>query len=82
MSQPPRTLLIREADCLATQDDQAHEWRGASVWCRGGFIERILAPGENLEPWEAQADNVIDARHHVVVPGLVDRKSTRLNSSH
>jgi cytosine/adenosine deaminase-related metal-dependent hydrolase len=72
MSQPPHTLLIREANCLATQDDQAHEWRGASIWCRGGFIERILAPGENLEPWLAQADDIIDARHHVVIPGLVN----------
>ena len=72
MTATSRTLLIREAACLATQDDESSEWRGASVWCRGGFIERILPSGEDLIPWIEQADEVIDARSHVVLPGLVN----------
>lgn len=72
MTAPAPTLLIREAACLATQDDAGHEWRGASVWCRNGFIEQILPAGEPLDPWLAQADEVIDARHHVVLPGLIN----------
>ena len=67
-----RTLLIREAQCLATQDDERHEWRGASVWCRNGLIETIIPAGVDLQPWIAQADEVIDARTHVVLPGLVN----------
>ena len=67
-----RCLLIREADCLATQDDAGHEWRGASVWCRNGWIERVIPAGEPLAPWLEQASEVIDARRHVVLPGLVN----------
>jgi 8-oxoguanine deaminase len=72
MTDSSRTLLIREAACLATQDDQASEWPGASVWCRNGFIERIIAADEPLDAWIAQADEVVDARHHVVLPGLIN----------
>ena len=72
MTRSARRLLIREAACLATQDDQGHEWSGASVWCQDGFIERILPAGDNLTPWIEQADDIVDARHHVVLPGLVN----------
>ena len=72
MTRSARRLLIREAACLATQDDQGHEWSGASVWCQDGFIERILSAGDNLTPWIEQADDIVDARHHVVLPGLVN----------
>ena len=63
-----RTLLIRHADCVATMDDQRSEWRGASVLIRGNLIDRVIPAGEPLP----QADEVIDARHQVVIPGLVN----------
>ena len=72
MTTPSRTLLIREAQCLSTQDDAGQELAGASVWCRDGFIERILPAHEPLQPWLDQADEFIDARHHVVLPGLIN----------
>ena len=66
MSEP--TLLIRDADLVATLDDAGHEWPRASVLLRGGVIE-ALGPAAELP---GEADEVIDARGHVVVPGLVN----------
>ncbi|WP_290675687.1 8-oxoguanine deaminase [Aquabacterium sp.] len=66
------TLLIKDADCIATMDDQGTEWRHASVLIRG---HEILAAGptEALPAeWLAQATQTIDARGHVVIPGLVN----------
>ena len=63
-----RTLLIREAECLATLDEGGRELRGASVFLRGNRIEAI-GPAESLP---TTADEVIDARGHLVVPGLIN----------
>ena len=66
------TLLIRHADCVATFDhpDPAHarELRQASVFIRDHRIEAI-GPAAALP---ATADEVIDARGHLVLPGLVN----------
>ena len=70
MSDP--ILLIKDADCVATMDDAGTEWRHASVLIQG---PRILAcgPTADLDPaLLAQATDVIDARGHVVIPGLVN----------
>jgi len=66
MTEP--TLLIRNARVVATMDDDRTEWRDASVFVRGPAIEAI-GPADTLP---ATADEVIDARHHAVVPGLVN----------
>jgi cytosine/adenosine deaminase-related metal-dependent hydrolase len=66
------TLLIRNADCVATFDHadpaQARELRQASVFIRDHRIEAI-GPTAELP---ATADEVIDARGHLVLPGLVN----------
>jgi 8-oxoguanine deaminase len=62
------TLLIRNADCIATLDDARTELRGASILVRDGFVEAI-GPADALP---LMADRVIDACGHVVVPGLVN----------
>lgn len=62
------TLLVRNAHCIATMDDAAREWRDASLLVRGSRIEAI-GPSAQLPD---HADVVIDARHAVVVPGLVN----------
>ena len=66
------TLLIRNADCVATFDHpdpaQARELRQASVFIRDHRIEAI-GPAAKLP---ATADEVIDARGHLVLPGLVN----------
>jgi 8-oxoguanine deaminase len=62
------TLLIRNADCVATFDDARTELRGASVFIRDNLIESIGA----ADALPQSADRVIDARRHLVVPGLVN----------
>ena len=62
------TLLIRNAELLATFDDQARELRNASVFIRDHRIEAIGAADELPQ----QADEVIDASHHLVLPGLIN----------
>lgn len=62
------TLLIRNATCVATLDDTQREWRDASVFIRGNLIEAV-GPAADLPQ---TADEVIDARGHLVTPGLVN----------
>jgi 8-oxoguanine deaminase len=67
----PRTLLIRDADVVVTMDDDRRELARASVRVRGPAIEAIgPADAPGLQP--GGADEVIDARGHVVTPGLVN----------
>ena len=68
------TLLIYRAQHLATQDDHQTELQGASVLVRDGRIERIFSQDEPIDAWLANnpVDEVIDARKHVVIPGMVN----------
>jgi len=65
-------LLIKDAECVATMDDAGTEWRQASVLIQGS---EIIAAGPTSDlPADllAQATQTIDARGHVVIPGLVN----------
>jgi cytosine/adenosine deaminase-related metal-dependent hydrolase len=62
------TLLIRNAQTISTQDDSQTELHNTSVFVRDQWIEAI-GPAETLPD---TADTVIDARHHVVIPGLIN----------
>jgi cytosine/adenosine deaminase-related metal-dependent hydrolase len=66
------TLLIKNADCIATFADGASGQDGAlhnaSVFVRDHHIEAI-GPSADMP---STADEVIDARHHLVVPGLIN----------
>jgi adenine deaminase len=65
------TLLIHRARCIATMDDAQTELQNASLLIRDGRIERLIPATENTDALLTQVDEVIDARHHVVVPGLI-----------
>jgi cytosine/adenosine deaminase-related metal-dependent hydrolase len=66
------TLLIKKSECVATffseKPGEGAELRNASVYIRDHRIEAI-GPSADLP---STADEVIDARHHLVVPGLVN----------
>jgi 8-oxoguanine deaminase len=66
------TLLIQNARCIATQDDARTELKDASIFIRDGFIEQVLPGGSALGELQDQADEVIDARKHLVIPGMVN----------
>ncbi len=63
-----RTLLVRDAALVATLDDARREIPDASVLVRGNAIEAV-GPAAALP---RTADELIDARGHLVVPGLVN----------
>lgn len=63
-----RSLLIRNALLVATLDDRRREIADGAVLIRG---RRIAAVGPSAE-LPAAADEVIDARGCVVIPGLVN----------
>jgi 8-oxoguanine deaminase len=62
------TLLIRNARAIATMDDARTELADASILVRDHRIEAV-GPAAALPD---RADEVIDARDHVVIPGLVN----------
>ncbi|MEY4737715.1 MAG: hypothetical protein RL302_2034 [Pseudomonadota bacterium] len=66
-----RTLLIHNAHTIATQDDTSGELRNASIFIRGNRIDYV-GPAADVPPEALQADEVIDAHHHLVTPGLVN----------
>jgi cytosine/adenosine deaminase-related metal-dependent hydrolase len=62
------TLLIRHARVVVTMDEARREIADGGVFARDGVIEAV-GPTVSLP---ATADEVIDARGHVVLPGLVN----------
>jgi cytosine/adenosine deaminase-related metal-dependent hydrolase len=62
------TLLIKNAHTIATLNDAGGELKDASIFVRDNCIEAI--GGANELP--QTADQVINAEHHVVIPGMVN----------
>jgi len=63
-----RTLLLRHAHVVATMDDARREIPDGAVFVRGNRIEQVGATATI----PAEADEVLDLRGHVVLPGLVN----------
>ncbi|MDM7949370.1 8-oxoguanine deaminase [Hydrogenophaga sp.] len=70
------SLLIHNATCIATFDHadpaQGRELKDASLFVRGNQIEWIGTAAELPAKLRIEADEVIDARGHLVTPGLVN----------
>jgi cytosine/adenosine deaminase-related metal-dependent hydrolase len=62
------TLLIRRATLLVTMDAQRREIADGALFARDGVIEAVGATAQ----LPAEADEVIDARGQIVIPGLVN----------
>jgi cytosine/adenosine deaminase-related metal-dependent hydrolase len=62
------TLLIRDAARIETFDRNERGLDGGSIFARDGVIEAI-GPAADLP---READRVVDARHCLVLPGLVN----------
>ena len=70
------TLLIHNASCIATFDHadpaRGRELRDASLFVRDNLIEWIGLAKDLPPALREAADDVIDARGHLVMPGLVN----------
>jgi 8-oxoguanine deaminase len=62
------TLLIRNATLVATMDDTRREITDGGVFVRDGVIETV---GKTAD-LPKQADDIVDATDHVLLPGLVN----------
>jgi cytosine/adenosine deaminase-related metal-dependent hydrolase len=62
------TLLVRHAHRLVTMDGQRREIADGAVFARDGVIEAV----GRTEDLPATADQIINARDQVVLPGLVN----------
>src|SRR5450755_2368975 len=65
----PSTLLVRNIHTLATMDAARRELRDAAIYVRDNAI---VAVGSLADMPATTADQVIDGRRHVVLPGLVN----------
>jgi len=63
------TLLIKNIHTLVTMDDNRREITNGYILVRDGVIASI---DHSSELQEQTADEVIDARHHVILPGLIN----------
>ncbi|ABR89715.1 amidohydrolase [Janthinobacterium sp. Marseille] len=63
-----KTLLIKNANVLVTMNEQREEISKGAVFIRDNIIEQV-GPSHALPD---TADEVIDASHHVVLPGLIN----------
>lgn len=62
------TLLIKNATVLVTMNEQREEIADGAVFIRDNVIEQV-GPSASLPQ---TADEIIDARQHVVMPGLIN----------
>ena len=62
------TLLLRNAEVLVTMDDGGTEIVDGGLYAVDGFIERVGSSSDLPDT----ADEVVDARGHVVLPGLIN----------
>src|SRR5512136_2587125 len=62
------TLLVKHADVLVTMDSQRREIQGGGLFIRDGRVEQVGSTA-NLP---TAADEVLDLRGHLVLPGLVN----------
>lgn len=62
------TLLVRNAAIVVTMDDTRRELADAGLFIRDGWIEQV-GPTEALP---ASADEILDLRGHLVLPGLIN----------
>jgi 8-oxoguanine deaminase len=62
------TLLVKNATLLVTMDPSRREIAGGGLFIRDGFLSKV-GPMAELPP---SADEVLDLKGHIVLPGLVN----------
>ena len=62
------TLLVKNAQLLVTMDEKRSEIAGGGLYIENGFIKQV----GKLEELPARADEILDLKHHIVLPGLIN----------
>lgn len=62
------SLLVKNAAVVATMNDAGSEFADGGIYAVDGFIEQV-GPSRELPQ---QADEVLDLRDHVLLPGLIN----------
>jgi 8-oxoguanine deaminase len=63
-----KTLLVKNAKVLVTMDDQRREINDGGMFIEDGFIKQV----EPTSRLPHTADDVLDLRDHLVLPGLIN----------
>lgn len=63
-----KTLLIKNAAIVVTMNDTREEIKNGAIFIRNNIIEQV----GKTEHLPQEADEIIDASHHVVLPGLIN----------
>lgn len=66
------TLLLRHADLLVTMDRDRRRIPDGGLWAEDGVIRQV----GRTDDLPSQADQVLEARGMVVIPGLVTPTTT------
>jgi cytosine/adenosine deaminase-related metal-dependent hydrolase len=68
-------LLIQQAKMISTQNDAEEEIQNGSILIENGLIKEVFTQ-EAFEKvklhWLSAVDEVIDAREHIVIPGMIN----------
>jgi 8-oxoguanine deaminase len=62
------TLLLKNATLLVTMDDQHSQWPGGGLYIEDNVVRQVGL----TKDLPKEADRVIDATNHVILPGLVN----------
>jgi cytosine/adenosine deaminase-related metal-dependent hydrolase len=69
----PKTLLVKNARVVVTMDDQRRELADGALYVQDNQITHVGTTAELLsDPATASADEVLNLRGHVVLPGLIN----------
>lgn len=62
------SLLLKNAALIVAMDDEDHQWSNGGIY----VVDNAIAQIGQMETLPQEADQVIDARHMVILPGLVN----------
>ena len=63
------SLLVKNINTLVTMDANRREIRDAAIFVRDGIIERV---GSSEDLSAQAADDILDCKNHIVLPGLIN----------
>ncbi len=66
------TKLFKNIHTLVTMDETRRELTDAAIFIRDGVIEAVGSTESLVQQYENQADETIQLKNHIVIPGLIN----------